>query len=116
MFRLGIVILLLCSCNLTNTPSSEPNNNRANRPIPKIRQGYTKQYYANSNQLKSVGHYQNGKYHGFWKFYYPNGTLRQEGHFEAGIRHGFWKFYGQNGKLLQEGHFVHGEKHGYWNR
>ncbi|WP_378175968.1 toxin-antitoxin system YwqK family antitoxin [Aquimarina sp. SS2-1] len=76
--------------------------------------GFTKNYYANSINLESIGHYNKGIQQGFWKYYYRNGNIKAEGHYEQGKKQGYWKEYHKNGVVKSEGHIDQCEPTGYW--
>jgi len=76
--------------------------------------GYTKNYYANSINIQSIGHYNNGMQQGFWKSFYRNGNKKAEGHYEAGKKQGYWKEYHKNGNVKSEGHINDCKPSGYW--
>ncbi|WP_299222885.1 hypothetical protein [uncultured Aquimarina sp.] len=76
--------------------------------------GYTKNYYPNSINLESIGHYEKGILQGFWKYYYRNGNIKAEGHYEKGEKQGYWKAYHKNGKIKSEGHIYNCNPSGYW--
>ena len=45
--------------------------------------------------------YSEGKFHGKWKFYFPNGQLETVGKFNKGLRVGKWNYYYENGLKRQ---------------
>ncbi|MDH7444005.1 toxin-antitoxin system YwqK family antitoxin [Aquimarina sp. 2201CG14-23] len=112
-FYLLIVIIGILSCK-----KQVSNYDTTNICKEKIQQtsknGYTKNYFANSINLKSIGHYQNGLQQGFWKYFYRNGNTKAEGHYEKGKKQGFWKEYHKNGNVKSEGHIENCEPSGYW--
>ncbi len=40
-----------------------------------------------------------GKQHGYWETYYPNGKLYSKRNYVNGKQHGYWETYYPNGKL-----------------
>ena len=44
---------------------------------------------------------ENGKQHGYWEDYYPNGNLWSKGNYVDGKPHGYWEYYYYNGNLNQ---------------
>ena len=44
------------------------------------------------------GEYKNGKKHGPWKLYYPNGQLKSEATFHEGLYTGYYCSYHDNGE------------------
>ena len=49
------------------------------------------------------GEYKNGKKHGPWKLYYPNGQLKSEATFHEGLYTGYYCSYHDNGEKKFEG-------------
>lgn len=76
--------------------------------------GFTKNYYTNSINIKSIGHYEKGIQQGFWKYFYRNGKIKAEGHYAEGQKQGFWKEYHKNGRVKSEGHIDQCAPIGYW--
>ena len=62
------LLVLLISCNKTSNDSISKNlcNDQG---VVTSKNGYTKNFYPNSINLKSIGHYAAGKKDGFWKFF-----------------------------------------------
>ena len=58
--------------------------------------------------------FNNGKFHGKWKFYYPTGQLQTVGKFDNGLRVGKWNYYHENGKKSQTSIYLNGKKNGIW--
>ena len=72
-------------------------------------------YYDDNNGKTISSHeYNKGKFHGKWKFFYPNGQLETIGNFDNGLRIGVWNHYYENGKKSQVSTYLNGEKHGVW--
>ncbi len=76
--------------------------------------GYTKHYFENTINIKSIGHYKNGIPDGFWKHFYRNGTVKSEGHYRDGQKQGFWKMYYKNSVLQFEGNIENCQPDGHW--
>jgi antitoxin component YwqK of YwqJK toxin-antitoxin module len=53
-----------------------------------------------------------GRCHGIWKTYYPNGTLAWRGHYLHGKLHGVWEAYYINGTFGWKIHWHHGRQKG----
>ena len=62
-----------------------------------------------TNQLDSQG-----RRHGLWEDYRPNGHLWERGHYHHGKKHGLWEDYWPDGHLMWRGHYHHGVLHGLW--
>ena len=67
------------------------------------------------------GEFKNGKKHGPWKLYYPNGRLRSEATFHEGLYTGYYCSYHDNGAKKFEGSYApirgnshDGRKEGKW--
>ena len=53
-----------------------------------------------------------GRPHGLWEGYYPNGTLFSRAHWHHGKWHGVWEWYYSDGTLWWREHWHHGVKKG----
>ena len=67
------------------------------------------------------GEYKNGKKHGPWKLYYPNGQLKSEAAFHEGLYTGYYCSYHETGAKKFEGWYApirgnssDGRKEGEW--
>ena len=80
----------------------------------KIYTGKCAFYDDNSGGMISSHQFNNGKFHGKWKFYYPSGQLQTVGKFDNGLRIGKWNYYHENGKKSQTSIYLNGKKHGIW--
>lgn len=76
--------------------------------------GFTVIYYPGTTDKQSEGNFENGVYHGFWKFYFPNGELVREGNYLEGRADGFWNVYYENGHIRSQGQFEDCERSGFW--
>ncbi len=113
-FYLLTYTLFIISCADTTTNKDESHNLCPDTFTKSSKNGYTKEYYENVINLKSIGHYKNGIPDGFWKHFYRNGTVKSEGHYNNGKRQGFWKEYHKNGAVKSEGHIDNCKPIGYW--
>jgi len=52
----------------------------------------------------------NGKKHGPWKYFYPEGMVRQEGTYNHGLENGYFKEYDKDGNLLTTAKYADGVK------
>ena len=57
----------------------------------------------------------NGKAHGYWELYHPNGKLAYKGNYIHGLRHGDWEGYRSDGKLSFKGKYDMGQEIGLSN-
>ena len=53
-----------------------------------------------------------GRPHGVWEDYYPDGTLGRREHWHHGKGHGVWEGYYSDGTLRWREHWHHGVKKG----
>ena len=58
-------------------------------------------YFENGN-LKIEAIYKEGKFHGSYTEYHPNGVVDAMGEFWNGEQHGFWKIFDERGILKRE--------------
>lgn len=71
-------------------------------------------YYEN-NQLEFEGEYDvEGRRHGQWKYFFPNGALWSIGSFDHGIKTGKKEVYWPSGQMRYEGQFEKDQKQGKW--
>ena len=80
----------------------------------KIYTGKCAFYDDNNGGMISSHQFNNGIFHGKWKFYYPSGQLQTVGKFDNGLRIGKWNYYHENGKKSQTSIYLNGKKHGIW--
>ena len=72
-------------------------------------------YYDDNNGKTISSHeYNKGKFHGKWKFFYPNGQLETIGNFDNGLRVCTWFYYYSNGNKSQISIYDKGKKNGIW--
>ncbi|WP_299189887.1 hypothetical protein [uncultured Aquimarina sp.] len=107
------LLLLIFSCNKRES-NVTIKNICDEEVITTTKNGYTKNYYPNSINLESLGHYNNGIKQGFWKYFYRNGNVKIEGHYQNGKKQGYWKEYHTNGNVKSEGHIDNCKPSGYW--
>lgn len=65
-----------------------------------------------------VRSYQNGREHGIWRQYYPNGQVREQRYFQSGKKEGHYQAWWSDGNLRLDYHFSKGEYEGNcreWN-
>lgn len=68
-----------------------------------------------SKHYKTVeGTYQDGKLHGVWRSYHPNGQKSKEGEYRNGKEEGLWTSYHPNGQKSAEGAYLNGQQNGPW--
>ncbi|MBK8978738.1 MAG: hypothetical protein IPM29_22800 [Planctomycetes bacterium] len=82
--------------------------------------GIWRHYFANqpddpdAERLQSAGAYQDGKEHGPWTIYHPNGQVESRGSFEAGLATGPWEGFHDDGVLRWRATFQDGKAEGTW--
>ncbi|WP_299249126.1 hypothetical protein [uncultured Aquimarina sp.] len=115
MKPLYLFFVLYFSFSCKKTENNYSGNNICKEQILiSSKNGYTKNYYPNSINLESIGHYEKGVLQGFWKYFYRNGNIKAEGHYEKGQKQGYWKSYHKNGRVKSEGHINDCKPSGYW--
>lgn len=86
------------------------------RPVSKARQrpdGVPAKAWWDAGENEWVlGPMVEGKKHGTFTFWRPDGTRCNECHFEAGVPHGPFKRFHEDGAVSQEGQFERGQLHG----
>ena len=107
------VVCLLISCGSPENCETEIIDGLVYKN-EKIYTGKCAFYDDNSGGMISSHQFNNGKFHGKWRFYYPNGQLETVGKFDNGLRIGTWNYYHENGKKSQVSRYLNGEKHGVW--
>ena len=80
----------------------------------KLYTGKCAYYDDNNGGMISSHEFSDGKFHGKWKFYYPNGQLETVGKFDNGLRVGVWDYFHENGKKSQVARYINGKKNGVW--
>jgi antitoxin component YwqK of YwqJK toxin-antitoxin module len=55
-----------------------------------------------------------GRGHGYFESYYPNGLLSFKGNFINGKKDGCWESYSLGGQLWYRGKFINGKVGGLW--
>ena len=66
-----------------------------------IANGVTIKYHANGKTIWSKGKIKDGKPHGYWEWYRPDGTRKRSGTFKHGEPIGEWTTYDINGKIYK---------------
>jgi len=78
-----------------------------------IKQGYWKEYYYPSEELKAEGKYIDGLRVEEWVFYHENGKVAQRGKFDKkGLPTGKWVWFYKTEQLLREEYFRNGREDG----
>ncbi len=73
-------------------------------------------HFAGSQQKQVEYTIENGKRHGNYLSWYPDGTLRVKGTYFRGDFHGQWTWYFLSGKIQTQGSYYYGDKNGEWKR
>lgn len=80
------------------------------------RKGFVELYYPDRTDsvLLAKGRYVNGKKHGQWIWFFPDGDTLAKGKYVNGLKSGTWTEYVKNGNTWHIGSFVGGRKEGLW--
>ena len=113
---LSLFIASICSCQPTGEPSTvekdtDPNPATKTDPEPTVKKH--KEYHENG-QLKIEGEMVNGKRHGLWKSFYPDGKKWSETTFENGAKTGRTVTFYENGMMRYQGQYTNNERSGVW--
>ncbi len=63
--------------------------------------GFTIKYHANGKTVWSKGKIKDGKPHGYWEWYRPDGTLKRSGTFHEGNPVETWTTYDAQGQVYK---------------
>lgn len=63
---------------------------------------------------RMVGDMRNGKRHGLWTSYHPNGAVQSRSSYADGVLHGTTVVFHENGQLYYTGDYRHGVQVGEW--
>jgi antitoxin component YwqK of YwqJK toxin-antitoxin module len=77
------------------------------------RHGPFQTWYPNG-RLRQEGNYRYGQAQGQWTYYYPNGQKRMQGNWRFGKAQGSWTYWHENGVRESTGRFLDGEREGSW--
>ncbi len=70
-------------------------------------------YFDAPGRVKSMAlQYRQGKKHGTFMTWYPNGKVKEHGLYEEGEKTGMWTYLAADGTKLQEVEYASGKKHG----
>ena len=61
--------------------------------------------YSEQGQVLQTGDFRDGKNHGKWIWYYPNGKKKMEGRFNMGSREGEWFTYNNKEQVLTKSNY-----------
>ena len=64
--------------------------------------------------IKEEGPYVNGKSHGDYVYYSPDGSVVAKGSYVENRKHGDWFYYSLNGSVVAEGSYANDERSGNW--
>lgn len=119
---LGILIIILgfVSCSkeieITESQLTEDQLYLADHIRPFT--GKCKIVYHNSDKIKEVLTYRNGRPDGEAIYYYINGNIKWKGFYRKGYLSGKWQFWNEEGKLIYEVHYrndtLQGEYRSYY--
>lgn len=79
-----------------------------------LRQGFWKEYYYPTGELKAEGEYKDGYRFNEWIYYFISGKMEQKGQYgEKEKPDGKWTWFYENTQLLREETFRNGKEHGW---
>lgn len=76
--------------------------------------GHWRFFSETDGTLQSEGDYDNGRKHGLWINYYPNGKISSRGYYENDQLSGMWEYFFENGNRKSSGLYSEGLKDGNW--
>ncbi|HMM11343.1 MAG TPA: toxin-antitoxin system YwqK family antitoxin [Bacteroidales bacterium] len=79
-----------------------------------VQHGISRTFYPNAEQVAEITNWREGKKHGPWQKFFPDGSLMAEGSFSDDQPDGPVVFYHPNGKVHIRGAYFHGLKVGLW--
>ena len=71
--------------------------------------------YDDSGKILQSGDFNNGKNHGLWIWFYPNGKRKMEGNFNMGKREGAWLTFNVNGRIISESFYINDQLNGVFS-
>ena len=71
-------------------------------------------FHPNGAVSREESYNKEGKAHGEWKLYYPNGAKRATFYFKEGVREGKYTTYFENGKVNITGEYKNDKQTGVW--
>ena len=69
---------------------------------------------AERGEFRVIRAYHQGKRHGSYTWYFPNGTVMVSGNYERDQRSGSYVDYNADGKIQQQGYFTNNERDSLW--
>ena len=78
-----------------------------------INHGLYEEFYSNGEKY-AVGHFEDGKVAGEWKYWHRNGQVAKVGGFEGGKPEGQWTYFRKSGKLRATESYKTGLRDGEW--
>ena len=117
---------LLLACSQTEEvdkkePVAEKTDNRESKPVERkdlieIKDNtYIEYYDAKKKQIKQTGDYdEDGKRHGVWTYYHPNGIKGSTSSYTNGMRNGVSQVWRPNGSPYYIGEYRNDKKIGVW--
>lgn len=82
----------------------------------KIEGQHYRAFYGGNNQLKTEGQYdKDGKRHGIWVQYFPDGKKQSVMEYKHGLKHGYSIVYHANGSLYYRGEYKDDQMVGVWD-
>jgi len=120
MIKKLIIGLLLFGLFFSCTQKTKKVTKKFADGTPKMEQYFQKDSlikevtFYNNQQKRYEGTYRNGKKHGKWVYWYPNGNVWSEGFFYLGENDSTRITYHENGLKYYSGKYRKGERTGIW--
>lgn len=114
---IGAIGVLAAACRPAANdaaPAVEKDTAAAPAATPPAKTEDHQEFYDNG-ALKIEGKKVNGKRHGQWTSYYPDGKKWSETTFDNGVKSGPTRSFYENGMMRYSGQYKNDEKAGTWN-
>jgi antitoxin component YwqK of YwqJK toxin-antitoxin module len=112
-----VSLLLVASCNnKEEVPAEKESTSQIVEDYEKVDGRSFRAYYGSNNQLKTEGMYdEEGKKHGVWTQYFPDGKKQSVGEFKHGLKDGYSVVYHANGSIYYSGEYRDDQMVGIWD-
>lgn len=95
MKKITLTILMSMMVWATATAQEKPVLERQGKDLVKATY-----YYEGSEQIKQTGYFKEGKPHGKWLGFTPQGEIQQDGLYREGVKEGTWLMWSFDRELL----------------
>ena len=79
-----------------------------------VQHGRYEEYYPGGKQLLATGQFHEGKRHGEWTYYHPNGEIAKQGEYHHAQLDGPWSYFRPDGTLQRAENYQAHQRHGTW--